>query len=249
MLDVYTPRRARNATVIIFFYGGRWQGGQKGWYRLLASTFVSRGYLFVVPDYRLYPEVKFPEFLRDAADAWRWTKQHIGQFGGDQQNIFLMGHSAGAYIAAMIALDPQWLAATGHAGKGEVAGLIGIAGPYDFLPLKDPIFVDIFGGSDRQQTQPILFANKQKAPALFLAGKNDNVVDPNNSIRLANKLQGCGNRAKARIYPRLGHISILAGFAPGLVRCFPALGHVGEFIEEARVDRAASAISSARAAQ
>jgi acetyl esterase/lipase len=197
-LDVYTPNRVSRSTVIIFFYGGRWQSGQKNWYRILASTFTSGGYLFVIPDYRLSPEAKFPEFLTDATDAWRWTKHNIGQFGGDQQNIFVMGHSAGAYIATMIALDPQWLAKIGH---------------------------------------------------VLLAGDIDSLVDPGNSVRLANKLQKYGNQAKAAIYPRLGHISILAGFAPGLARFFPAMDDVSAFIEGVRVARSRSPISLPRAAQ
>jgi acetyl esterase/lipase len=248
-LDIYTPHRVSHSTVITFFCGGGWQRGQKGWYRILASTFTLRDYLFVIPDYRLYPEAKFPEFPTDASDAWRWTKHNIGQFGGDQQNIFVMGHSAGAYIAAMIAFDPQWLAKIGHDADSEIAGLIGVAGPYDFLPLTDAVLIDMFGGADRPETQPISFAHGRTPSTLFLAGDIDNVVDPGNSVRLANKLQKYGNQAKAAIYPRLGHISILAGFAPGLERCFPAMGHVSAFIEGVRVARSASPISSPRAAQ
>jgi acetyl esterase/lipase len=229
-LDVYRPRGDGRAPVIVFFYGGRWQSGSKNWYRLLAATLTARGYAVVIPDYRLYPEVKFPDFLADGAEALRWTRDNMAAFNGDPGRLFVMGHSAGAYIAAMLALDPQWLNAVGLDPARDIAGLIGVSGPYDFLPLKDPVLVDLFGGANRAATQPISFAGGRKPPALLLTGDADTVVSPGNSVRLAEKLRRGGGTATDVIYRRLGHISILAGFVPLAAHAFALLRDLDAFV-------------------
>ena len=97
-LDVYQPCHAKpDARVVIFIYGGEWQVGQKGDYRFAAEALTSRGFIAVVPDYRLYPNVTFPAFVDDAAKAVRWTHDNIARFGGDPSHLYLMGHSAGAH--------------------------------------------------------------------------------------------------------------------------------------------------------
>jgi acetyl esterase/lipase len=234
-LDVYTPRRRTAAPVIVFFYGGRWQSGTKSWYSLLAATLAARGYVVVVPDYRLYPEVKFPDFLVDGADAVRWARQNAAAHGGDPHRLFIMGHSAGAYIAAMLALDPQWLNGVGLDPDRDVAGLIGISGPYDFLPLTDPTLVEIFGGPDRASTMPISFAEGHKPPALLFTGGADTIVEAGNTIRLADKLRQSGNDARAVIYRRRGHITVLIGFAPILGRFLPTFRQLDAFVARASV--------------
>jgi acetyl esterase/lipase len=232
-LDVYRPRGADNVPVIVFFYGGRWQSGAKGWYRFLGATLAARGYVVVVPDYRLYPEVKFPEFVMDGANALRWTQENIATFRGNPRRLFVMGHSAGAYIAAMLALDPKWLKDVGLDTDRDIAGLIGVSGPYDFLPLKDATLTDIFGGNDRAVTQPISFAEGRKPPTLLLTGSADDIVDPGNSARLADKLRRNGNDGTEVMYRRLGHITVLAAFAPVLGNLFSALDDVQAFVERA----------------
>ena len=235
-LDVYQPRGAANAPVIVFFYGGRWLSGTKDWYRLFAAALAARGYVVVVPDYRLYPEVKFPDFLMDGAKALRWTHDNVATFGGDPQRMFVMGHSAGAYIAAMLALDPQWLDGAGLDAARDIAGLIGISGPYDFLPLRDPTLIDIFGGANRPDTQPISFADGRKPPALLVTGDADSVVDPGNSTRLADRLRRNGNDATEVIYRRLGHMTVLAGFAPLLSNFLPCCTTSDAFVARVRPD-------------
>jgi acetyl esterase/lipase len=233
-LDVYRPRGAANAPIIVFFYGGRWLSGTKDWYRLLAGALTARGYIVVVPDYRLYPEVRFPDFLVDGAKALRWTHDNVAILGGDPQRLFVMGHSAGAHIAAMLALDPQWLDGVGLNAARDIAGLIGISGPYDFLPLRDPTLVDIFGGANRADTQPISFAAGHKPPALLVTGDADKVVSPGNSTRLAVRLRHNGNAATEVIYRRLGHMTVLAGFAPLLSSFLPILTDVEAFVARVR---------------
>lgn len=233
-LDVYQPRAVTGAPVIVFFYGGSWQIGGKGWYRFLGATLAARGYVVVVPDYRLYPEVKFPDFLMDGARALRWTHDNIAAFHGDPHRLFVMGHSAGAHIAAMLALDAKWLDEVGLDPDRDVAGLIGVSGPYDFLPLKDDTLTIIFGGADRPVTQPISFAEGRKPPALLLTGAADDSVDPGNSTRLAEKLRRHGNDATEVVYPRLGHMTIMAALIPVLGRFLPLLHDMDGFIERTR---------------
>ena len=231
-LDVYQARGTVGAPVVVFFYGGRWQYGAKEWFRFIAVTLASRGYVVVIPDYRLYPEVKFPEFVVDGANAVRWTRDNISAYGGDSRRVFLMGHSAGAYIAAMLALDPRWLAGVGLSADRDIAGLVGVSGPYDFLPPNDATLADVFGGPI---PMPISFADGPKPPALLLAGDADRLVDPGNSIRLAEKLRSGGNDATDVIYRQQGHMTVLAGFVPMLADFFPALRDVSTFVERVRL--------------
>ncbi len=213
-LDLYRPRGKGIAPVIVFFYGGSWQSGAKKMYRFLGAALAARGFVVIIPDYRVYPEVKFPDFLVDGAKALAWVRAHVAAYRGDAGQIFVMGHSAGAYIGAMLAFDDAWLGQVGLDPARVIAGLIGLSGPYDFLPLRDPVLKEIFGGDDRPSTQPIFFANAGKPPALLLSGKGDDVVAPGNSVRLAEKLRRHGNDATAILYRGFGHLTILAGFAP-----------------------------------
>ncbi|MBN9023922.1 MAG: alpha/beta hydrolase [Rhizobiales bacterium] len=163
-LDIYAPRDAAGAPVAVFFYGGSWQGGRKETYRFVGRALARRGIVAVVADYRLYPEVVFPGFVEDGARAVGWTAANIARHGGDPRRIFVMGHSAGAHIAAMIALDGRWLAETGS--PVPVAGLLGLSGPYDFLPIRDPALIRAFGGANRPETQPIDHVGPRPPPAL-----------------------------------------------------------------------------------
>jgi len=230
-LDVYGPRGGGDAPVIVFFYGGSWQSGEKDMYRFLAATLAARGYVVVVPNYRLYPQVNFPDFLTDGAKALRWAHENVAAFRGNAGRIFVMGHSAGAYIAAMLALDSEWLSSVGLDPNSDIAGLIGVSGPYDFLPLRDPVLQIIFGGDNRAATQPISFAEGCKPPALLLTGGADSKVDPGNSKRLADELRRSGNDATELVYPNFGHLTILATFAPGLAAFFSPLSDIEAFIE------------------
>ena len=195
MLDICRPRTAVAAPVVVFFYGGGWRSGNKRLYRYVARALARRGYVAVLPDYRIYPEVRYPDFLDDGAGAVRWAKDNVAAFGGDPQRIFLMGHSAGAHIAAMLAVDPVWLRKIGLVPGRDIAGLIGLAGPYDFLPLRDEMLKIIFGGADRLETQPICHVAPGAPPALLLTGDADDVVDPGNSTRFAERLRAAGNDA------------------------------------------------------
>ena len=240
-LDVYRPRAAAPAPIVVFFYGGSWQGGTKTLYRFLGTALARRGYVAVVPDYRVYPEVRFPEFLQDGALAVRWSVDNAAWFGGDRSKLFLMGHSAGAYIAAMLAIDRRWLHSAGLDPTDDVSGLIGIAGPYDFLPLRDETLKIIFGGANQPATQPITHVSAGAPPALLLTGATDRVVDPGNAPRFAARLQACGNEATVVTYPRAGHFTIMAAFARPLHFLAPALRDTVAFIARTAGRRGAAA--------
>lgn len=233
-LDVYRPHDASGAPVIMFFYGGKWQTGTKDLYGFLAAALTARGYVVVVPDYRLYPEVRFPDFISDGARALRWTRENIAAFRGDASKLFVMGHSAGAYIAAMLALDGEWLDDVGLDPDRDIAGLIGVSGPYDFMPLRDPVLTMIFGGDNRPVTQPIFHAEGRKPPALILTGGADRTVAPGNSTRLSAKLRSGGNDVTERIYPRLGHFTIMAGFTPVVASVLSPLRDLDAFVARIR---------------
>ena len=229
-LDVCRPRGAAAAPVVIFFYGGAWQSGYKELYRYVAKALARRGYVAVVPDYRIYPEVCYPEFLDDGALVVRWVKDNIGRFGGDPDKLFLKGHSAGAHIAAMLSIDARWLGKVGLDPRRAIAGLIGISGPYDLMPLRDERLKVIFGGADRPETQPIHHVAPGAPPALLMTGGRDRLVEPGNSVRLAARLVAAGNAATVLTYRRVGHFIIIAAVAPFLRFLVPVMRDMDAFI-------------------
>lgn len=211
-LDVYAPRRPAGGPrpTIVFFYGGSWSSGMREGYGFVARALASRGFVVVVPDYRLVPTVRFPAFLQDCAAAVRWAIGHVARYGGDGQRIVLVGHSAGAYNAAMLAMDPRWLGAD----RAAIRGFAGLAGPYDFLPLAGPITKATFGDWPvPADTQPITFAGPGDPPALLLTGAEDGTVEPRNSTALAARLGAAGVPVKVGSYPRIGHIGVLTAIA------------------------------------
>ena len=143
-LDIYLPDQpAPGRPVIVFYYGGSWQKGSKDDYLFVGQAFASKGYIAVIADYRLYPQVYFPVFMEDVAAAFVWAHEHIASYGGNAANLFVAGHSAGGYNALMLTLNRTYLKETG--GRDHwIKGAIGIAGAYDFLPMTDPKIIDLF---------------------------------------------------------------------------------------------------------
>jgi acetyl esterase/lipase len=226
-LDVYRPTNAAGLPVVVFIYGGSWNSGSKAMYPFVAATMARRGAVVVVPDYRLYPQVTYPAFLRDCAEAVAWTQAHIAEIGGGG-GLFLMGHSAGAYNAAMLGLDPTWLSAAG-ADPALISGVIGLAGPYDFLPITDPEIVPVFPNAG-PDTQPITYAGAGKPPLLLLTGQDDTEVRPRNTAALAARIQAKGGIAATHYYPGLGHIGLVIAIAPILQWRAPVLRDIMAFI-------------------
>jgi acetyl esterase/lipase len=230
-LDTYRPRDAAGSRpVIVFFYGGSWDSGSRDSYLFVAEALASRGFVVVVPDYRIYPDALFPTFLEDAAAAVAWTRAHAAELGGDPSRLFLMGHSAGAHIAGMLALDKQWLERAGLS-PSQVSGWVGLAGPYDFLPLKEERLKTIFAPPETiARTQPINFVTAQAPPALLATGETDTTVSPGNSLRLAAKLRSVGVPVTEVRYPSLNHYTIIGALSVPMRGSYPVLDDVERFV-------------------
>lgn len=229
-LDVYAPRHAgRSLPVVVFFYGGGWNSGDRGNYGFAARAIAARGFVVVVPDYRLVPAVRFPAFVDDAAAALRWTVDHVAASGGDPRRIAVAGHSAGAHIALMVTLDRRYLAAGGV--PDTIRAAVGLAGPYDFLPLDAPSAVAAFGqAADKAATQPITFVRRDAPPVLLLTGDADDVVRPRNTTALAQALQRAGSAAETTSYPGLGHVGILLALSKPFRGKADVLARMTEFL-------------------
>ncbi len=231
-LDIYRPDGARDAPVVVFLYGGSWEDGSKAMYRFVGAALAAHGIIAVIPDYRVYPQVRFPTFLYDCAGAVAWTARHAAELGGDPDRLVLMGHSAGAYNAAMLALDPVYLQAVGMNPR-DIAGFIGLAGPYDFLPLQDPVLKQVFGPEDQlARTQPINFVTPGAPPAFLAAGLRDTTVAPRNTKRLAARLRAAGDAVETRYYPRLDHKLLIGAMSPLLGFLAPVLPDCLGFIRD-----------------
>ncbi|MEO6799116.1 MAG: alpha/beta hydrolase [Rhodanobacter sp.] len=230
-LDVYRPREARDAPVVVFFYGGSWKSGKRQWYHWAGEALARRGLVVVIPDYRLWPQVRLEGFMQDAAHAVAWTHAHAGEYGGNPARLFLMGHSAGAQIGALLATDGHWLADVGMRPR-QLAGFIGLAGPYDFLPLKDPDFIDMFGSTHQAQlrSQPVHFVDGDEPPILLLQGSADKTVRPRNATSLAAALQARGEPVEVKMYPDIGHAAILMAMSRPFRGKAPVLDDVTRFI-------------------
>lgn len=225
-LDVYRPTTPRaDGKAVIFFYGGSWDSGSKADYLFVAQALASRGIATVIPDYRLYPEVRFPAFVEDAAQATRWAADRVGV-----QNLFVMGHSAGAHIASMLAANTPYLAKAG-VDRIKMAGFIGLSGPYDFLPLTSAKLIDIFGGADRPEIEAITFANTPLPPALLIHGTADTTVYPRNSQNLAAAWRRAGAPVELKLYPGVGHIDVVAAFSDLLQKRAPTRDDVLAYID------------------
>ena len=234
-LDVYAPTSAAphgGWPVVVFFYGGSWDSGDRAEYKFVGTALAARGVLTLVADYRLYPQVRYPEFLRDSALALAWGLSEAPRLGGDPQRVFVMGHSAGGYNAAMLALDPRWLAATGHA-PADLAGWIGLAGPYDFLPSEIPVVRQVFFHPNYPpMAQPMDFGASKGLPAFLAAPVNDKVVNPTRSTQaLAAKLQAAGTPVTLKMYERASHATLIGAFAAPLHWVAPVLDDVTAFIQ------------------
>jgi acetyl esterase/lipase len=214
-LDIYVPHGLKGpAPVLLFFYGGSWQSGNRGDYRAFGQAFASAGIVTVVADYRLYPQVKYPGFVEDAAGALAWLHAHGRDYGGDGARIFVSGHSAGAYNAVMLASEPKFIAR--HGGSLDwIKGVIGIAGPYNFLPMRDPAYIDMFHGANNQDSMPVHHVTGARPPMLLVTGTQDATVAPHNSDDMAAKLEHFASAVRVIRYPGIGHTGVILSLVPG----------------------------------
>jgi acetyl esterase/lipase len=206
-LDVWAPSKKSVAKlpVLIFFYGGGWHSGERTHYAFVAKAYAAKGFVVVMPDYRKVPQVRFPAFNEDGAHAVRWVQDNIEKFGGDSKRVTLAGHSAGAYIAMMLTVDPRYLRDAGVV-PDFVRATVGLSGPYDFMPFDSMNSINAFGKWPKPiQTQPIAFVKADVPPIMVLTGTHDDTVKPRQSILMARKLREFGAQVEFKAYPGLNH--------------------------------------------
>ena len=215
-LDIYIPtqKHPKDQTsfpTVIFFYGGCWGGCltlEKKYYRFVADSLTEQGYLTVIPDYRRHPQVRFPSIMADAKQVVEWVEANIGDYGGDSKHIFLMGHSAGAHLAATLSLNPRYLSAKSYA---NLAGFVGLAGPYDFLPFTDAYQFEVFAPESAYfESQPINFVDGTEIPLLLLYGNQDQRVFPHNIKNLSEKVKQKGGNVETHLYDEIDHMGLIA---------------------------------------
>lgn len=234
-LDVYRPTSgAGPSDVIIFFHGGSWQSGQKEDYRFVAQALASRGFVAVIPNYRLYPQVAFPTFVQDAAAAVRWVYDNVARFGGDPERIFLMGHSAGAHIAVILTLDGEYLEAVGLS-RSAIRATAGLSGPYDFVPSasdRGVFSMPLDEKTPDPRIEPISFVDGRAPPMLLVQGCKDETVDPANASRLADRIRVAGGEVRTIFYPSRAHVDVVLAFAFPFRWLAPVLTDTTTFFRE-----------------
>ncbi|MBC7956366.1 MAG: alpha/beta hydrolase [Cytophagales bacterium] len=233
-LDIYRPSTQPPAggwPVVVFFYGGSWNWGERSEYQFAGEALASRGVLTLVADYRLYPEVRYPVFLEDSAMAVAYGLREAGKLGGNPKRVFAMGHSAGAYNAAMLALDERWLKTAGQS-PAALAGWVGLAGPYDFLPISNPHAQPVFNHPNYPAgSQPLEYAHKGSPRAFLGAAKDDQLVNPQrNTVGMATRLQSNGVPVTLKLYDGVSHVTLVASMAWSLRWMSPVLDDVSSFV-------------------
>ena len=219
------------APVVVFFYGGNWSGGARADYRFVGEALAANGAIAIVADYRLSPQVRWRDILADCAAATRWAFDHAARLGGDPCRVFVMGHSAGAYNAAMLALDARWLGAE-RLSPRRLAGWIGLAGPYDFLPITDPPSRVAFDWPETPpDSQPVVHVSARAPRALLLAAAKDGTVNPQrNTGGLAERLIAAGVDVRVRLLDNVNHVTVLGAVARPLNWLAPVLAEVLTFL-------------------
>jgi acetyl esterase/lipase len=235
-LDIYVPANTKNKLmdVIVFFYGGRWTYGAKEDYRFVAATFVKEGFTVVIPDYRKYPQVRFPVFVEDGAKALTWTSDHIAEFHGDPTRVHVVGHSAGAHIGALLAADAHYLAKEGKDRSLAIHDFAGLAGPYAFTP-DEPDLEDMFGpASNYPSMQVPTFIDGTQPPMLLLYGDKDRVVKYSNLQKLEQRIKQRGGCVHSRIYPDTDHTDLIGALSWWNRQRVPVVEDITKFFEACR---------------
>lgn len=213
-LDIYFPATSGSRSrIIVFVYGGAWREGNRAEYEFVGQALAEAGHTVIIPDYRLYPSVVFPDFIDDVAEAILVAKSPVEQWSGDSvDEVVLMGHSSGAHTAALLASDGSRLANRGF----RASALIAIAGPYD-LPLDDPEVKPVFPGIvNTEQVIPVALVTSEHPPTLLIHGEDDERVLPFHTRNYADALRKAGVQVEVQWLEDTGHAFSIAGLAAPL---------------------------------
>lgn len=235
-LDIYAPSHARETSldVIVFFYGGRWTYGAKEDYRFVGMTFADKGFLVVIPDYRKYPQVRFPAFVEDAAHALNWIHQHIEEAHGNPIRIHVVGHSAGAHIGALLAADPHYLADHGKDRSLVIRDFAGLAGPYAFTP-DEPDLEEMFGPPENYPNMQVTtFIDGTQPPMLLLHGNRDRAVKYTNVEKLEQRIMERGGCVRSHLYHGANHKDLIGALSWLNPRHLPVVDDITKFFESCR---------------
>ena len=236
-LDIYRPVQPMEGPprAVVFFYGGSWREGDRKDYAFVGEALAATGAIAMVADYRLYPEVRYPDFLLDCAAATAFARRWLDRQGHAGSRLFVAGHSAGAYNAAMLATDSRWLAAQGLRIE-TLSGWIGMAGPYNFLPIQAADVLPVFNHpNETADSQPVFHVSQGwLPPALLLTGEHDAYVDVRrNTLSLAERLMEYRHPVELKVYPRLDHKTLVAALASPLQFLGPVLSDMARFVATA----------------
>lgn len=234
LLDVYAPASAQGAPTVLFVHGGSWQGGDKAIYRFVGESLARAGYVTGVMNYRLAPQNRYPTYVQDTAAALRWLRDHAGDFGGNPNNLFVVGHSAGAFNAVEAVDNERWLREAG-VPIGAVRGVIGIAGPYSYDFRQFSSRVAFPEGSTPDEVMPDRHVRREAPPHLLLVAANDTTVEPQNALNMEAALKAAGVPVTRTVLPRVNHITIVAALARPLTFLGGTRQQVIDFIEAHRV--------------
>lgn len=227
-LDHYLAEGDPDRPTVLFFYGGNWRSGEKADYRFVADTLVQHGYNVIIPDYRLYPWVRFDQIQDDAVSATEWSLDNLSK----NQPLYVMGHSAGAQLGALICLNSRLLASYPDI-ENRICGFIGLAGPYDFYPFTEDDHWDLFSPEERYpESQPVNYVTSDCPPLYLLHGEDDKRVRRGHSKSLMEKTRAVGGCASRKVYAKTGHVGILLSFTRLHRRSSPVVKDIVEFLAD-----------------
>lgn len=210
LLDIYRPHGVENAPVYFFVHGGTWQFGNKEIHGFVGQRFARQGYVSVVINYRLTPEVIHPGHIEDVAKAFSWVYENIDQNGGNPDRIFISGHSAGGHLVALLALNEKYLEAEGLS-TNLINAVLPISGVYDIASYPDGILAEAFTSDPeiRLDASPIAHVDEEQPPFLITYAEFDLITLNDQAEDLAAKLLEHGSDVEIHEIPLRTHTTIL----------------------------------------
>jgi len=215
-LDLYLPKHEAPSACVMFVHGGTWKSGHKDDYAFVGQTLAAHGIATAVVGYRLFPEVKFPEFTNDVAQALGWLQRNGEQHGVNiDQGVVMIGHSAGAHLASLVALDPIYSNQFGFS-PSFIQGVIGLAGIYSFRPENSELMSEIFqpaaSPNDFFEAKPINYLKGGGVPLYLMHGRKDQTVVCQSAERMFKNAMLAGHPVDIHVEEKYGHVRPLLDF-------------------------------------